>query len=275
LGEDNPINQKLTARILEKQGHRVVAAGNGKEVLERLEVEEFDVILMDVQMPDMNGLEATRIIRKNEKDSGKHIPIIALTAHAMKGDREKCLAAGMDRYLAKPIQFGMIFQEMYDLVCSQSGREPVQQGEQHASDERRALDDPDSDAIRSESPARVRTEKTFDEIELMGRLSGDVELLDEILQDLIVNVAKQLSDIRDAIDSRNGEGLRIAAHTLKGAVGNFAAKSAFDAALNLEMIGRHERWDRAVDAMAELAEKMTELERALTVFVEENKSCES
>jgi PAS domain S-box-containing protein len=104
LAEDNAVNQRLAVRLLEKRGHRVAVAGNGREALEALEKEKFDLVFMDVQMPEMDGLEATATIREREKSSGLHQPIIALTAHAMKGDREKCLAAGMDGYLTKPIR---------------------------------------------------------------------------------------------------------------------------------------------------------------------------
>jgi signal transduction histidine kinase/DNA-binding response OmpR family regulator len=104
LAEDNPVNQRLVTRLLEKRGHRVVVAVNGHEVLEALNKESFDLVLMDVQMPEMDGLEATAAIREKEKGSGLHQAVIALTAHAMKGDRERCLAAGMDGYLSKPIR---------------------------------------------------------------------------------------------------------------------------------------------------------------------------
>jgi two-component system sensor histidine kinase/response regulator len=104
LAEDNLVNQRLVVRLLEKRGHRVVVAGTGLEALKALEKESFDLVLMDVQMPDMDGLEATAAIREKEKDTAAHQAIVALTAHAMKGDREKCLAAGMDGYLTKPIR---------------------------------------------------------------------------------------------------------------------------------------------------------------------------
>ena len=104
LAEDNAVNQRLAVRLLEKRGHHVVVAGNGREALEALEKGSFDLVFMDVQMPEMDGLEATAAIRDKEKSSGLHQPIIALTAHAMKGDREKCLAGGMDGYLTKPIR---------------------------------------------------------------------------------------------------------------------------------------------------------------------------
>jgi CheY-like chemotaxis protein len=104
LAEDNPVNQRLASRLLEKRGHSVVIAGNGREALEALEKESFDLIFMDLQMPVMDGFEATAAIRKREGTGGVRLPVVALTAHAMKGDREKCLAGGMDEYLTKPIR---------------------------------------------------------------------------------------------------------------------------------------------------------------------------
>jgi two-component system sensor histidine kinase/response regulator len=104
LAEDNLVNQRLTTRLLEKRGHRVVLAANGREALAALEKGNYDLLLMDIQMPEMNGMEATARIREKEKLTGRHQPIVALTAHAMKGDQELCLAAGMDGYLAKPIR---------------------------------------------------------------------------------------------------------------------------------------------------------------------------
>jgi two-component system sensor histidine kinase/response regulator len=109
VAEDNAVNQRLIARLLEKRGHRVVLAQNGREALQALKRQHFDIILMDVQMPEMDGFEATKLIREEEKDSGSHLPIIALTAHAMQGDEERCLACGMDGYVTKPIKLGELF----------------------------------------------------------------------------------------------------------------------------------------------------------------------
>jgi CheY-like chemotaxis protein len=103
LAEDNAVNQKIASRFLEKEGHHVTLASHGRQALAALDRENFDVVLMDVQMPEMDGFEATAIIRARERDTGKRLPIIAMTARAMKGDRERCLAAGMDDYIAKPI----------------------------------------------------------------------------------------------------------------------------------------------------------------------------
>ena len=104
VAEDNVVNQRLVSRLLEKRGHQVVVAANGREALEAVERQSFDIVLMDLQMPELDGFEATAALRAREADHGTHLPVIALTAHAMKGDRERCLAAGMDGYLSKPIR---------------------------------------------------------------------------------------------------------------------------------------------------------------------------
>src|SRR5262249_50905337 len=103
LAEDNIVNQRLVVRLLEKHGHTMIVASTGREVLAALAQQPIDLVLMDVQMPEMDGLEATAAIREQERQHGGHLPIIALTAHAMKGDQERCLASGMDDYISKPI----------------------------------------------------------------------------------------------------------------------------------------------------------------------------
>jgi CheY-like chemotaxis protein len=121
LAEDNVVNQRLAMRLLEKKGHSVVVASNGLEALATLEREAFDLILMDVQMPEMNGYEATAAIREKEKAAGGHIPIIAMTAHAMKGDRERCLDTGMDHYVSKPIDTKELFAAIQEVVLRPEG----------------------------------------------------------------------------------------------------------------------------------------------------------
>jgi two-component system sensor histidine kinase/response regulator len=122
VAEDNAVNQRLIARVLEKRGHRVVLARNGREALEALEKQSFDIVLMDVQMPEMDGLEATERIREKEKASGAHLAIIALTAHAMKGDEERCLASGMDGYVTKPIKLEELFSVIENVAPSLTRR---------------------------------------------------------------------------------------------------------------------------------------------------------
>jgi two-component system sensor histidine kinase/response regulator len=120
LTEDNPVNQRLAMRIMEKAGHHVELAGTGIQALAALDRSEFDVVLMDVQMPEMDGIEATEEIRRREKGAGRHIPIIAMTAHAMTGDRERCLEHGMDDYISKPIRANILLEllEKYSPVES-------------------------------------------------------------------------------------------------------------------------------------------------------------
>jgi CheY-like chemotaxis protein len=126
LAEDNVINQRLFVRLLEKQGHTTTVANNGREALAALEQEDFDIVLMDVQMPEMDGFEATARIRQQEQQTGAHIPIIAMTAHAMEGDRERCLEAGMDGYVSKPIQRDKLFKTMADLTSAAAGQHPTE-----------------------------------------------------------------------------------------------------------------------------------------------------
>jgi signal transduction histidine kinase/ActR/RegA family two-component response regulator len=118
LAEDNVVNQRLATRLLEKAGHAVTVAEDGKQALAILERDRFDVVLMDVQMPEMSGLEATEAVRARERQTGQHVPILAMTAHAMTGDRERCLAAGMDGYLSKPVQPAELFQALEQLTAS-------------------------------------------------------------------------------------------------------------------------------------------------------------
>jgi CheY-like chemotaxis protein len=117
LAEDNRINQIVTARLLEKRGFRTVLAKNGREAFEMLDRESVDLVLMDVQMPEMDGFEATRRIREREKKTGGHLPIVAMTAHVLDGDREKCLDAGMDAYLAKPVESGQLYKMIEEMLA--------------------------------------------------------------------------------------------------------------------------------------------------------------
>jgi signal transduction histidine kinase/ligand-binding sensor domain-containing protein/CheY-like chemotaxis protein len=125
LAEDNAVNQRLAVRLIEKRGHVVTVANNGREALAALQKDHFDAVLMDVQMPGVDGFEATALVREREQDTGTHVPIIAMTAHAMKGDRERCLAAQMDGYVAKPIKAAELFKEI-EQVLSPAPSLPVE-----------------------------------------------------------------------------------------------------------------------------------------------------
>ena len=117
IAEDNRINLVVTLRMLEKHGFQVLVAKNGREALEILQWETVDLILMDVQMPEMDGLEATRRIRELERKTGAHVPILAMTANALQGDRDKCLGSGMDGYLTKPVQSNQLYQAIEDVLA--------------------------------------------------------------------------------------------------------------------------------------------------------------
>jgi two-component system sensor histidine kinase/response regulator len=147
LAEDNAVNQTLAVRLLEKRGYWVKVAGNGRAALETFENEPFDIVLMDIQMPGMDGFEATAAIREKEKLTGGHVPIIAMTAHALKGDQERCLAAGMDGYVSKPIRTTELFSTIESLLASKDSA---------AANEVAGLSDP-ADPLRETVPVFGRT----------------------------------------------------------------------------------------------------------------------
>jgi CheY-like chemotaxis protein len=212
LAEDNLVNQRLAFRLLEKKGHTVVVAHNGREALTILERERFDLALMDVQMPEIDGLEATLRIRQQERATGLHLPIIAMTAHAMKGDRERCLEVGMDGYISKPIQPAELFKVMAELIPTGAA----------------ALNSP-----MSKPPSAV-----FNQAVALEQVEGDEELLAELAELFRGDSARLLEEIKQAIAREESQGLERAAHTLKGAAGNFGAQGVVVAAERLEKMGQ-------------------------------------
>jgi two-component system sensor histidine kinase/response regulator len=256
LSEDNPINQKLAIRLLEKAGHRVTVAGTGREALAAWEtagVPGFDAVLMDIQMPEMDGLEATAAIREREKQSGRHVPILAMTANAMRGDKENCLAAGMDGYVSKPISPASLFAEIERCLEGSEGNNPVPEP-----------------AHRTDEPAAPHGEQ-IDRASLLERVEGDRELLTEMVQIFQEAAPNLLVAMRDALDRGDMQGLERSAHSLKGATSNLSAKPAAAAAQQLEMNARENDpesakasfWEveRAVErllpALAELCQGVT------------------
>jgi PAS domain S-box-containing protein len=245
LAEDNPVNQKLAMRILEKRGHHVVAVSNGREAIDKYEKEHFDLVLMDVQMPEVDGFEATQRIRQIEKQKGGHIPIVAMTAHAMKGDREKCLAAGMDEYVPKPIKT----QELHNVIENLA----LKSIDQNKSGER-PLDSQNADGA---------TKDIFDLTKALQVVDGDKGLLKEITVMFLEELQKNMEGIVQAIRKNDADALERAAHSLKGSVGNLGAKRAYGAAYRLEFIGKEGRLAEAKGALAELERELGELEIAL------------
>jgi two-component system sensor histidine kinase/response regulator len=225
LVEDNIVNQRVASGLLTRRGHDVTVAQHGGEALALLDQATFDVVLMDLQMPVMGGIEATRAIRARELISGEHICIVAMTAHAMNGDRERCLNAGMDGYLSKPIDPQMLFavvEQQRDLGDARAG-------------------------LRIDEPT------TFDESALLERVASDAELMSDVIQLFLDDCPARLAAINDAVTRRHPGDLRAAAHALKGAAGNLSATGLFHAADALERIGAESRMDAADAAWRQLS----------------------
>ncbi len=212
LAEDNPVNQVMIARMLAKRGHRVRAVENGRQVLAALEAEAFDLIIMDVQMPDLDGFETTVAIRERERGTGRHIPILALTAHAMKGDRERCLQKGMDGYASKPIQSEELFAAIETLLPH--GEMPIQRK-------------PGTPSVAG------------DAVDLQGALlsvDGDSELLVEAVRLCLDDSRTLLDRIRVALEEGDRGALAQSAHRLKGGLAAICARAAAQAAGRLETL---------------------------------------
>jgi signal transduction histidine kinase/CheY-like chemotaxis protein len=251
VAEDNLMNQKLAVRLLEKQGHEVIVAGNGREALDALfgdphaelsrphAPREVDMVLMDVQMPEMDGLEATAAIRAREKAAGRHIPIVAMTAYAMTGDRERCLAAGMDAYISKPIRPA----ELFTVIGS--------------------LTSPRPDAVAT-APTGPQAKLDLDEA--LGHVLGDRELLRELAGIFLGECPKWLAGLRDGLARRDAERVKCTAHTLKGSLQTFAMKDAYAAALQLETSARQGRLDGGQETLALVEQELARLRPALEAF---------
>jgi len=238
VAEDNPVNQELAVHLLEARGHAVSVAENGRQALSMIEKHKFDLVLMDVQMPEMGGLEATQAIREGEKDSKGHIPIIAMTAHAMRGDREKCLAAGMDAYVAKPLDPKGFVQTVEDVA--RHGVPPLDRVEpQHA------------------APG------DFDSTALLQRFNGNRKLVRSLVRTFRADCPKMMGKIRKAITSRDAAALADAAHALKGSVGNFGPTAAFEKARKIEATAREGVLDGSWKMYAALEDEIATLLPAL------------
>jgi signal transduction histidine kinase/DNA-binding response OmpR family regulator len=256
LVEDNVVNQQVASGLLTRRGHEVTIAPNGREALDRLDRETFDLVLMDLQMPVMGGLEATAAIRLGERTTGQHIRIVAMTAHALNSDRERCLAAGMDGYLSKPIDPALLF------AVVEHGRE-VSGGDQAAH-------------MSGDVHMAVVNPLTFDEKALLRRVSGDDQLMIDVIRVFLEDLPLRLAAIKDAVGSRDAVGLRAAAHALKGAAANLSAGGLFEAASVLERVGAEARMDAAEAAWRPLsveASHIIEVLRRFTPTTMEPSSC--
>jgi len=209
---------------LTKRGHEVTLANNGLEALAALEREPFDVVLMDVQMPEMGGLDATAAIRQREQETGGYTRIVAMTAHAMSGDRERCLAAGMDAYLSKPIDPAMLYATL-ELTPA---------------------------AMASIASARTPAAAPVDCAALLERLGSDADLFADVTRSFLEFCPAGVSAIKAAIDANDADALRTAAHAFRGAAANLSAGGLCAAAQTLERLGAESRLRPAEAAWRQL-----------------------
>jgi CheY-like chemotaxis protein len=254
LAEDHPVNQRLAVRLLETWGHSVHLVSNGRKAVEANREQDFDLIFLDVQMPEMSGLDAAAIIRSEEKTSGKHTPIVAVTAHAMKGDRERCLKAGMDYYLTKPLNSHALF-ELIEQFQPKTTFGPAPSAP--------ATQTPE--AVSKSAPAT----SAFDMDKALTRMDGDLPLLQELAQMFLEDFPQQTAKIQTCIQEQDAHGLEHAAHALKGAVGNFGAYAAQEAARRLENMGRAGQMDEAGRAFHKLQQELARLAPALDELVKQ------
>jgi two-component system, sensor histidine kinase and response regulator len=262
LVEDSVVNQKLAVALLEREGHGVTVADNGRIAVERLKAEPFDIVLMDVQMPVMDGLEATIAIRAREKQSGGHVPIVAMTAHALKGDREQCLEAGMDGYVAKPIRGEEL------LAALEKFAPEAEADDEDGPGDLPFAPAPQAGAVsqtihRSPLTLHQSADSPFDSAAALRTVGGDRALLAELATAFHTESQSLLTQLREAIATRDPAKLRRAAHTLKGAAGVFGAQSAYEMARQLEDLGRSADFSQADGIFATLETAVGQLNRAL------------
>jgi CheY-like chemotaxis protein/HPt (histidine-containing phosphotransfer) domain-containing protein len=224
LAEDNPVNQTLTVRMLEKRRHQVEVVSTGKEALAALTRHTFDLVLMDVQMAEMDSIEATAAIRAQEHQTSAHLPIIAMTAHAMKGDQERCLAAGMDSYVAKPMQGDDLYSAIGRLL---------------------------KDAL---APEIAPLEPPVDVPTALRSMDGDKAMLADVVEVFHQDYPRHVRAFREAISDNVVHQLERAAHSLKGTLGAVGATTAYALASELETMGRAAHLEGASIALAKLTQ---------------------
>lgn len=243
LAEDNVTNQKLAIAILGKYGHTIKVVADGRQAIEACETELFDVVLMDMQMPEVDGLEATSAIRSFEQSAGRHTPIIALTANAMIGDRDRCLQAGMNDYLSKPLRADDLFAMIERLVAPQAAT---------------ATTSP-AGGTSGSSPDAI-----FDYAASVQQVGDDPELLSQLVAVFLEQLPLLLPPLETAVAHNDARAIRQAAHALCSSVSVIAAPRAKDIARKLELMGLNSELDRVRETHAELQSEFSTLQQALT-----------
>lgn len=249
LAEDNPVNQVVATRHLQKLGHSVEIVSNGRQAVEAFERGGFALILMDVQMPELNGYDATAEIRNKEAGTATTTPIIAMTAHAMVGDREKCLAAGMDGYVSKPIQIDTLAAEISS-VLERVPKTPTR-------------------SPRTETPPTVNAHN------LATLMDGDLDLLGTSIDIFRTEKPKLLAKIRDAVEGRHAIYLEEAAHALKGMLKGLAAERAASIAQRLESMGRAAQFEKSLCVLVSLDAELERFDCALAEILKQARAANS
>jgi PAS domain S-box-containing protein len=235
VAEDNHVNQVLALSLLNKMGHEVTVVEDGQRAIHALESKNFDLVVMDLQMPGMDGLEATRRIRENERSTGKHVPILAMTAHVMEGDRRRCISEGMDGYLGKPVKKEELLQAISSLVCNEAA---VPESE------------PDLHSIDLESAIR--------------QLGGDEGILREIADIFLHEYPGMLNALKIAVDNRDCRAISEISHALKGNLGSFCAEAAADAASRLNELAGSGMADQVSPVYQRLIKEIAYLDKTLS-----------
>jgi CheY-like chemotaxis protein len=247
VAEDNLVNQKLVMRLLEKMGHLSKLAQNGREVLRMLESETFDLVLMDVQMPEMDGLTATRKIREMEIQTKSHVPIIAMTAHAIKGDRERCLEAGMDSYISKPMTSQGIAAAIAEVV-------PVKyQGN-----------------VPTRTPLTEVSSLTWNRSAVLERIDGDESLLRELLTIFLDESPRQLTTLQQAIETDNPEEMERTAHSIKGELGYLGLAHAAEISRTLEHLGHQRNLQSTPELLASLKAEVSAVSKVMRSMLDKH-----
>ena len=257
LAEDNVINQRLMLRLLDKVGHAVTVVRNGRAALDAIASGSYDMVLMDIQMPEMDGFEVATVIRERERATGKHLPLVALTAHAMRGDRERCLQAGFDGYVSKPIRFQELF-DTIDALAPAAGNSSPPPGRPAATPA----------AAMTAAPASEPTQpaQAFAEGTALESTGGDSELLRELITVFLEHAPAWMRELGDALGRGDAAEVHRLAHTIKGAVDSCGAARAYDAAMLLERMGRGGDLGGAPAAYATLDRELAHVLPALAVY---------
>lgn len=246
VAEDNQVNRKLVTTLLEKRGHDVTAVENGRAAVQAIDnagAGGFDLVLMDLQMPEMSGFEATQAIRDRERKTRRHLPIVALTAHAMQGDRERCLAAGMDAYLAKPV-------DATELIATV---EKMARGKRRRTAPAKK---------QKTNGARATSDVVFDETAALAHTAGDRRLLIEMVALFRADAPQYVRRIGRALKQRDGDALRMAAHGFKSALATLGSERGRELAAELEQIGRERRFADAEGKYGRLRDHLRLVEQA-------------